>query len=110
MGKAVYVQPGEAINYKNTGADPILYGDVVVLAERIGVAAIDIEPGQLGTVNVAKVYELDAETTAAFAIGQTVYWDTAKKLLTATKAANPIVAGWVTEAKAQAGARARVKL
>lgn len=110
MGKAVFVQDGKIINYKNMGDNPILYGDVVVLTGRIGVAAIDIQPDQLGVLEVSGVYEMDAETTAAFTTGQAVYWDSTKKCLTATKAATPIIAGWVIEDKIQAAARALVKL
>ena len=36
---ATYIQKGDAINYKNEGSNTIKYGDVVVLTDRIGIAA-----------------------------------------------------------------------
>lgn len=111
MSSAVYVQDGKIINYKNTGAEVIPFGAVVVLTERIGVATFDIQPGALGTLEVAGVYEMDAESTAGFSVGQALYWDDANKCLTATKAEdNPIAAGFTVEAKAQAQTRALVRI
>lgn len=109
---ADYVQPGMAINYTNSGEDAIKAGDVVVLTSRIGVAACDIPAGALGAVSVAGVYEMPAETTAAFTVGQALYWDGTNHCLTATAGsapANPL-AGWATEPKATASSVARVRL
>lgn len=108
---ANYIQEGRVINYRNDGAGDIKYGDPVVLTEIIGVATMDIPAGGLGTVELGGVYEIEAETTATFAVGQEVYWDTASECLTATKTdAGAIRAGRITEAKAQSTASACVKL
>lgn len=108
---ANYIQEGRVINYRNDGADDIKYGDPVVLTEIIGVATIEIPVGSLGTVELGGVYEIEAETTAAFAVGQEIYWDDENKCLTATKAdTGAIRAGRITEAKAQSSAAACVKL
>ena len=92
---AEFVQKGESLNYRNEGSELIRYGEVVVLEERIGVAGI------LGTVGVSGVYEMPAETGIAFQMGQTLWWDTENKRLTATKAASgAILAGYAAEAAA----------
>lgn len=106
---AKYVQPGKIINFTNTTEADIAYGDVVVLTSRIGVAACDIPIDGLGTVALEEVYEMPAETTAAFTVGEKLYWDAANKCLTATTTGG-IVAGIAVEAKAEADAVALVKL
>ena len=108
---ARYIQQGKNINYRNNTANPLKYGDVVVLTDRIGVADVDIPVGGLGSVGLEGVFEVDAEGTAAFAVGQTVYWDAANKHVTATKAAlGSVLAGIVVEPKASADTMAYVKL
>ena len=105
---ARYIQPGKAIEYTNAGEETIRYGDVVALTSCIGVAAADIAPGETGVIELSGVYEMPAETTAAFTQGQTLYWDSSAKALTATK--GTIAAGIAVEAKATDDALALVKL
>lgn len=105
---ANYVQPGKIINYANNSGADIAYGDVVVLTSRIGVAACPIPSGGIGTVALEEVYEMPAETTAAFTVGQKLYWDAENKRLTAT--AGAIAAGVAVEAKAAADSSALVKM
>ncbi|MVB11072.1 hypothetical protein CAFE_17740 [Caprobacter fermentans] len=105
---ANYVQPGKIINYKNDTGANIAYGDVVVLSSRIGVAECGIANGEIGSVGLEGVYEFPAETTAAFAVGQKIYWDDANKRLTATE--GTIFAGIAVEAKASADDFALVKM
>lgn len=108
---AKYIQDGKIINFRNTTEDAIRYEDVIVLTDRIGVAAMDIPAGGLGTVAVDGVFQVPAETTSAFAVGQTVYWDKPNGRVTATKAeSGPVMAGMVVEAKASATASALIKL
>ncbi len=107
---ASYVQKGEIINYRNISDEKIPFGEVVVLSERVGVACMDIPAGALGTLALSGVYEMPAENTTAFTVGQTLYWDAAAKAVTATKAENAILAGIAVEPKEQAGATALVRL
>lgn len=106
---ARYVQPGKIINYKNNSESDIAYGDVVVLSSRIGVAVSRIPQGEVGTIALEEVYEMPAEATAAFAVGQKLYWDEASERLTAT-ATGGIEAGIAVEPKTEAAATALVKL
>lgn len=102
-----YVQRGESIDFKNTGASDIKANDVVELGTRIGVAGCDIPVGVTGSVNVIGVFDVPAVTTEAFTVGQQVYWnDTA--LTSDSTGATP--AGWIVEAKLLAGSRAKVKI
>lgn len=105
---ARYVQPGKAIEYTNAGEETIRYGDVVALTSCIGVAAADIEPGATGVIELSGVYEMPADTSAAFTQGQKLYWDASGQKVTATE--GDVEAGIAVEAKDTAGALALVKL
>ena len=104
---ATYIQKGENIDYTATAA--ITYKAVVPLVTRIGVALEDIAIGDTGTVTVTGVFEMEAETTVAFAVGDALYWSVTNSVLTKTATDN-IPAGWATEAKLAAGTTARVKI
>lgn len=104
--KAVYIQRGESIEYKNTTSNLIAVGDVVTLDKRIGIAGYNIPAGATGTVHLQGVYELDAETSAAFNVGQTVYLATDKVSATT----GDVVAGIVVAPKASTGTKARIKI
>ncbi len=105
---ARYVQPGKAIEYTNAGEETIRYGDVVALTNCIGVAAADIAPGTTGVIEISGVYEMPADTSAAFTQGQKLYWDASGKKVTATE--GDVTAGIAVEAKEEASDLALVKL
>lgn len=108
---ARYVQEGKIINFQNSSSDPIRFGDIVTLTDRIGVASADIAAQTTGAVELEGVFEFPAENSAAFTIGQTVYWDAANKRITATKAASgAILAGIVVAPKSTADSAALVKI
>ena len=108
---ARYIQDGKIINYLNDSAATIQYGDVLTLTDRIGIATVNIAPHSVGAVELEGVFQLDAEATAAFAVGQTVYWDAANNRVTGTKAASgAILAGIVVEPKAAAEPVTLIKL
>lgn len=105
--QAQYVQRGETIDFKNSGAAEIKTNEVVSLTSRIGIAGCDIPVGAVGSVNVIGVFSLPALTTEAFTVGQPVYWK--DNALTGTET-GAVPAGWVVEAKLQANAVAKVKI
>lgn len=108
---ARFIQEGKVINYYNDTSNAIAYGDVIVLSQRIGVAASNIPAGSTGAVELEGVFEFTAETTAGFAVGQSLYWDAAEKKLTATKAeTGAIYAGIAVDPKALASDVAYVKI
>ena len=63
--KAIYVQPGNAIDYTPT-AD-VAAGDVVVLGTIIGVASYDIAANTLGALNVSGVFDMPKASGAVTA-------------------------------------------
>lgn len=103
-----YKQPGMSIEY--TAGSAISSGDVIALADRIGIALTDIANGSKGTVNLEGVYSLAAETDAAFSQGDQLFWDTSASELTKTPNANTVPAGLAHEAKASSTATALVRL
>ena len=105
----MFVHKGNVIDYQNQGDQSITYNTIVNLTTRIGIAGEIIEPGAFGSVSVVGVYELPAINTAAFAIGDALYWDPTVLKLTNVSAEN-IPAGWATEPKLLAGTTARVKI
>jgi predicted RecA/RadA family phage recombinase len=106
----MFIQKGETIDYKNAGETDIAYNDVVALGtNRIGVAEEKIAAGLTGSLNVTGVHEFAAINTAAFSVGDPLYWDTTAKKLTNVSQDN-VPAGWATEPKAQTGTTARVKI
>ena len=108
MTKAVYVQKGETLDFTNTGAEDIEYNEVISLTDRIGIAQESIPIGATGSVAVAGVYELPADTTVAFATGENLYWDATNSKV--VKTAGDIVAGWAFNDKVTAGANVLVKI
>jgi len=68
-----------------------------------------IEVGATGSVHVSGVFELPAINTAAFAVGDDLYWDPNAGVLT-NVAENNVPAGWATEPKAETETTARVKI
>lgn len=104
---ARYVQRGETIDFINNTSAVIEAGDVVTLGTRIGIAATDIPVGVTGTINIIGVFDIPADNTAAFTVGQAVYFKDGKLTGTDTGA---IYAGWVVEPKATAATKARIKI
>lgn len=105
---ARYIQKGKIVDFTNTTDSDILYRDVLVLTSRIGVAECNIPKGGSGSVGLDGVYEMPAETSVAFSVGQKLFWDTDNKCLTAT--AGEIEAGIAVEPKDSAASSGLVKL
>lgn len=105
---AKYVQPGHNIDYVNGGDTKISAGDVVVLGNRIGVAATDIAAGATGSVATCGVFEFD-KATGAMALGDCVYWDATNKKITSTASSNT-PAGYVIKAQVSADTKVLVSI
>ena len=104
-----YIQKGETIDYTNGGATAIVYGAVIPLTNCIGIAGETIAVGAIGSVNLEGVFELAAINTAAFSVGDRLFWDASASKLTNVSAGNT-PAGLCVEGKLEAGTVARVKL
>ena len=104
-----YIQKGETIDFLNPGPFSIAYDSVVNLATRIGIAGETIAVGAFGSVHITGVFELPAINNAAFAVGDTLYWDPVAGLITPVAVVNS-PAGWAVEPKLLAAGTARVRL
>jgi len=79
-----YFQDGTTLVFKNTGATTLLSGSPVVVGDMLGVAAVDIAPGEEETVIVSGVFILPKKAADDIAIGKTVYFDAASNHITTT--------------------------
>lgn len=94
---ARYVQKGDAIDYRPTSA--IAAGDVVVIADLIGVARLDIEANTLGSLAVVGVFDVVKAGMAVLA-GSAVYWDAGAKQATLVSGSNHYLGKAVAAAEA----------
>ena len=92
-----YVQRGESIDY--IPETPVAAGDLVIVNDLVGVAKLDIAPGELGALAVGGVYEFP-KGAAAIAFGKKAYWDATNKVVTATATGNTLVGKAVNESAA----------
>ena len=109
MSEAVFVQKGNVMDYTNGGTEAIAYLEVVPLVTRIGIAQEPIAVGATGSVGLDGVYQLPADSTAAFVAGDALYWDDTANKLTKT-ATDHTPAGFAFAAKATAGTTAAVRI
>ena len=113
---AQFIQKGDIVDYTNSGEAAIEYGQLIIGKDKIFVAAEEIAPGATGGVHASGVFKMAAETTAAFAFGQKIYYDATSKVATATaetgsttKTPNAYI-GIAVEVKAESAAVAKIKL
>ena len=99
MAKGFFVQDGKVLDYKNDGSAAIAYGDVVALTACIGVAECDIPKGGIGALSVSGVYELPADTSAAFTMGQALFWDSTSGTVKGTTSSGLIPCGFAAAPK-----------
>lgn len=108
--KAKYIQPGNTIDYKNTGNSDIAYGSIVPLGTtRAGVTAALIPAGQTGALHLCGVFLMDKDD-AAIALGAKVYYDPAADKVSATAPSNGVDVGICVAAAAANDLQAAVKI
>jgi len=108
--EADFLQEGNVIEITTDSSTEYSAGDVVVLgANAVGIALVDIAKSGTGAVKLDGVYEIAAENDAAFSVGDHLFWDDSNSELTAT-ATDMVAAGICVEAKAEAGTSAKVLL
>lgn len=111
MSKAVYVQRGESLDYKNSGSAKIVAGDVVLIGSVLGVAGCDIEVGAVGSLHVEGVYKLTKTGTSAISVGAVVYYDGSGITDAAGETASPNTrVGYAVASAAAADAEILVKI
>jgi len=70
----MFIQDGKTIDYANGGATAIVYGAVIPLTNCIGISGEAIAVGATGSVHLEGVFELAAINTAAFTVGDRLFW------------------------------------
>lgn len=75
MEKAIYVQKGESIEYKNETSQLIEQGTVIVVSDRIGIAGCDIAPKMIGSLHLTGVFKIHKKSQNEIAMGKKVYFD-----------------------------------
>lgn len=106
--QAMPVSTGDVIDYRNDGDELIKAGDIVAMKSFCGVAETDIEPGASGAVAIGKVWDVVADTSKEFKVGDLLRWDGAKAVNTETPSNAPL--GLCVAPKATSAPKARVKL
>ena len=72
---AEYIQRGESLDYRNSTEELIPAGAIVDLKTRIGVAGMDIAPGELGSIHVMGVFAIPKDTSTEVKLGAALYYD-----------------------------------
>lgn len=85
--KAIYVQPGNTIDY--TPSTAVAAGDVIVMGTIIGIASYDIAANTLGALAVCGVFDMP-KASGAITPGAAVYWDNTNKNITTTATGNTV--------------------
>ena len=82
MATAIYVQDGRMVDY--TPGSDVDAGDVVVQEDLVGIAAHDIDSGELGALAVQGVFQFPKSTGSGTAIsaGANCYWDATNTVAT----------------------------
>lgn len=80
-----YKQPGATLTYENSGAK-ISADAVVVMAATLGIALVDIEQNEAGSVAVEGVFAVPKAAGTAWTQGQRLDYDAAAKVFTAAGA------------------------
>lgn len=102
-----FVQAGSALTIPAPAA--VTSGDVVLVGNIIGIANGAAASGADLDVTTTGVFTLPKVAVDAFAIGATVYFDTATKLATATASGNTAI-GTAVAAAGVGAASAKVRL
>jgi len=113
-----FVQEGGTISWTNGTGDAVVSGQVVAIGNILGVAAVDIANGAVGTVYVEGVFtcpKASGATTHDFAQGAAVYWDASagkfEKTGTGTLATGDLSGSAVAwEAAASTATTAKIKI
>ena len=103
---AVYVQSGNALDFRNTTEELILAGTVVLIGKHIGVVGGDIPAGGLGSIHMTGVFEIPKKASVELKAGDNVVFTEEEGIDKATAE----VMGYAVEAAAASAATARVKL
>ena len=95
--EARFLHEGHSIHFIPTEA--VSAGSVVILGHLVGIAKLNISPGEFGVIALEGVYEM-AKENVAMATGDFAYWDQANRKVTATATGNVYLGRVVYDATA----------
>lgn len=107
--EATFLQAGKVINWTNSTEANVAVGEVIPLTSIVAVAVTNIPIGAIGAVSLEGIYQMPADKTTTFAVGDKLYWDATAGNLTKTDTAN-VYAGICVEPKNNSTETALVKL
>lgn len=102
-----YVQPGNTIDFVNSGEAAIKSGDVVAVGNHVGIAGSDIAIGEVGALAMEGVFEFEKDD-AEISFGANVYLVDGK--VTATEDEDSSCIGFAIAAASANDTTVRVKL
>lgn len=108
MAKAVFVSPGEVVDY--TPESNVSAGDVVAVGKIVGVAQRDLTAGVLGALRVQGVHDVAKEAAVAHDVGDKLYWSASTQVATKTNGGSDPVLGYCVLAAGAAATTTRVRL
>lgn len=85
--RARYWQKGEVLDYKNETEEIIPENTAVLIGSRLGVTGTLIAPGEIGSLHITGVFELE-KAAEKIEIGQIVYYDVDADKITVTAGSN----------------------
>lgn len=100
MGKCVYFQEGESIDYVNSGSAAINMGDVVVIGSHVGIAGDDIAVGDAGVLHVTGVFVMPKASSGAITLGADIKWDSSASVAAAASTGDTVIGYAVADAAA----------
>ena len=95
--KAVYVQEGKSLDYKNESGTDILAGDVVIMGARAGVAGTDIPVGLIGSIHMEGVFKIPKKAAEAITAGAVVFYSEDGLTAVAAEKAAQVTVGYAYE-------------
>lgn len=81
--KGSYIQPGDHINYTNSGETKIAAMTLAFVGTLACIAGCDIEPGETGSLATRGVFSFSKDDNA-ITLGADVYYDTENDVATAS--------------------------
>jgi len=106
--EATRIQNGAVVDYTATGT--IANGDVIPLADRIGIANNDAVAGDVISLELEGVFEIAAATADAISFGVKVYFDATNRNVTTTSTDNTLAGLTVSEKAAATDGSVYVKI
>ena len=94
-----FIQKGDIIDFFNSTGKDILYGQVVVMGNHIGIAAENITQGKNGGLRTNGVFEFTGVKADTISIGDNLYYDPDKDAVTNNKGYLTVVAGFARSSK-----------